>query len=196
MNLRHGQSGKYRTKEYVAWCAIRSRCYNDKNPGYKNYGGRGVIICEKWKYDFDSFLLDMGLAPTKQHSIERINNDGNYEPANCKWATPAEQSRNKRNNILVTYNGEELPLKTWCSKLNMTCQTASRYLNRGMTFEDIANNYHGSLVKRWLNESEVIILKAFLKEGISYLEIARELMIDQGIVWRIAQNRTYKNIAA
>lgn len=82
--------------EYNSWRSMKARCYDPKHIGYKNYGGRGITICKKWRKDFLAFLADMGQKPTPKHSIERKNNDGNYEPKNCKWATSKEQAANKR----------------------------------------------------------------------------------------------------
>jgi hypothetical protein len=74
---------------------MRQRCFDWDNQAYKNYGGRGITICERWD-DFAKFLEDMGRRPTPKHTIERINNDGNYEPSNCKWIPSSEQSKNRR----------------------------------------------------------------------------------------------------
>lgn len=81
--------------EYSTWRDMRSRCTNPHVKNYKNYGGRGISVCERWN-DFDNFLADMGYRPGAKYSIHRINNDGNYEPDNCKWATWIEQASNRR----------------------------------------------------------------------------------------------------
>lgn len=93
---KHGcaQKNKY-TPEYVAWRAMRGRCLDNKNAGYKYYGGRGIKICKKWG-EFTKFLTDMGQKPSNKHSLERRNNDGNYTPNNCVWETHENQQKNKR----------------------------------------------------------------------------------------------------
>ena len=101
----HGQS---RTADYGIWCDMISRCYLASNPSYSRYGGRGIGICERWRESFPAFLLDMGPRPTPDHSVERIDNNGWYEPINCVWATRIEQGRNKRNNVWVTLFGEKM----------------------------------------------------------------------------------------
>jgi len=98
--VKHGatSNGKI-TPEYSSWRSMLSRCYNKKHINYKYYGGRGIRVCNRWRYSFELFLLDMGNKPTKKHSIDRINNDGNYEEGNCRWATPKQQANNKRKRI-------------------------------------------------------------------------------------------------
>jgi hypothetical protein len=103
--------------EYTAFNSIKQRCYNPKNPGFKWWGGRGIKVCDRWlgKDGFKNFLKDMGFRPSKDHSIDRINNDGNYEPVNCRWATVEEQNINKRNTIheLKDLRGRERRLLGW-----------------------------------------------------------------------------------
>lgn len=90
-NTKHGFNG---SRTYVSWCSMLARCTNEKLRSYKNYGGRGIVVCSRWM-EFENFLADMGERPEK-HSIDRIDNDGNYEPGNCRWATASEQRKNQR----------------------------------------------------------------------------------------------------
>ena len=93
---RYGNKPKTSTSEYKTWSHIKARCYNQNNNKYGDYGGRGIKMCDRWVDSFETFLNDMGEKPTPDHSIERDNVDGNYEPSNCRWATWEEQCRNKR----------------------------------------------------------------------------------------------------
>ena len=93
MREMHGLS---QTPEHVIWCHVMERCTNPKSADWANYGGRGITICDRWRSSFTAFLADMGQRPSPTHSIDRKNNDGNYEPGNCRWATLSEQHRNRR----------------------------------------------------------------------------------------------------
>ena len=87
-------------KEYNCWEGIRDRCSRANSKNYKDYGGRGIKVCQRWNQDFLFFMQDVGFAPSNEHTLERINNDGDYEPNNCKWATRAEQARNTRRSLI------------------------------------------------------------------------------------------------
>ena len=92
-NTKHGRT---RTAEYRAWTSMKKRCTDSRSPSWPDYGGRGITVCERWAHSFVAFLVDVGERPSPLHSIDRIDNDGNYEPGNVRWATREQQARNKR----------------------------------------------------------------------------------------------------
>lgn len=106
--VRHGMS---HTTTHNVWVGMRQRCQNPNSPVFSDYGGRGIRVCDRWQV-FDSFLADMGEAPPGM-SIERVNNNGNYEPGNCVWATPMEQMHNRRTTTFYSFNGETMSLQEW-----------------------------------------------------------------------------------
>ncbi len=109
LNKTHGQ---WQTRAFSAWVAARKRCFNPRYQSFKDYGARGITMCERWRNDFSEFLRDMGPCPDGL-TLERINNNGNYEPGNCEWASYTDQGRNRRNTIRITHEGRTLTLMEW-----------------------------------------------------------------------------------
>lgn len=134
--VRHGHSLRGRkSPEYTAWCQIRGRCLNTRNAAFSRYGGRGILLCDRWA-TFENFLADMGLRPSSRHSIDRIDNDRGYAPDNCRWATDREQSLNRRNNVRVAFDGKTMPLKEWARELDVNYGTLwSRINDSGWSVE-------------------------------------------------------------
>src|SRR3954471_10620371 len=122
------------TREYAAWCEMRQRCNSPRKPGYKNWGGRGIKICARWE-KFADFFADMGPRPSPKHSVDRIDNDGDYEPGNVRWATKTEQARNMRNTRLIEFNGEKLSVAEWAERLNINASTLRVRLHRQRTVQ-------------------------------------------------------------
>ena len=117
-NLTHGHSknGKV-SRTYKTWYSMIQRCNNPNSRGYERYGGRGIHVCDRWLL-FENFLEDMGEAP-KKLTIDRIKNEGNYEPENCKWSTQKEQQNNRRNNKIIEFRGETHNLTQWSEILRI-----------------------------------------------------------------------------
>lgn len=122
-------AGSY-TPEYRVWIAIKSRCFNRSTAGYKNYGGRGIKVCDRWKDSFENFHADMGDRPEGM-TLERIDNDGDYCPENCRWATRKEQANNRRTNKTYTYKGKTLNMKQWAEHLGVSYDLIKNRLKRG-----------------------------------------------------------------
>jgi len=131
---RHGLSD---TPEHHAWRNMRRRCLSPSDKEYKNYGGRGISICERWG-DFNLFLEDMGQRPSPLHSLDRLNNEGDYDPANCRWATKSEQSANRRISRFLTFNGQTMTMAAWGRYLGLGPRGGNMIrlrLNKGWTVE-------------------------------------------------------------
>lgn len=131
----HRTHGLVKIAEYKAWGDMKARCYNKKNSGFKNYGGRGITVCNEWKSSFEAFYKDMGPKPSPKHSLDRIEVNGNYEPANCKWSTRREQNNNKRNIVILTHEGETKTLLDWSESLNLPHNTLFMRLRKGWSIE-------------------------------------------------------------
>jgi hypothetical protein len=135
MNLKHGHARVGRkTAEYSIWCNMLTRCYNESSTFYRLYGGRGITVCNRW-HDYTSFFADMGRRTSDAHSIDRIDNNGNYEPGNCRWATIDQQVNNTTVVKRIPFNGE---LRTYSDLAAMTGikrATLKRRLRSGMSVE-------------------------------------------------------------
>lgn len=125
----HTANGKL-SPEYRSWSNMWQRCTNPKNNRYHLYGGAGVLICERWQI-FELFLQDMGPRPSREHSIERLDNDADYSPDNCVWATRQEQGRNKSNNRRVEINGIEQCVVQWAEQAGISQKLIHARLRRG-----------------------------------------------------------------
>jgi len=142
----HGltRKGAPHSKILRAWHSMQERCHNPKNHAYKNYGGRGIVVCTRWRFGenglsgFECFRMDIGNPPTKEHSMDRFpDKNGNYEPGNVRWATWVEQARNTRKNKLISLDGETKCLVEWLSEKKINASTFRRRMKMlGMTEEE------------------------------------------------------------
>lgn len=123
--------GRSRTYLYRTWSMIIQRCRVTTNPAYPDYGGRGITVCDRWASSFADFAADVGHRPSAAHTIDRIDNDRGYEPGNVRWATRAEQARNRRSNRWITANGETRTLAEWIARSGLAATTIERRLKRG-----------------------------------------------------------------
>jgi hypothetical protein len=115
--------GRSRSPEYRSWAKMKERCLNPSAIGYKDYGGRGITVCDTWLHSFASFFADMGLRPSPQHSLERRNNNQGYTPENTYWATPDIQGRNRRSNIFLSLDGQTFCATDWAFIKGMHAST-------------------------------------------------------------------------
>lgn len=114
---------------------MKRRCLNPNNFAYSRYGGRGITVCDRWLESFENFLVDMGEAPPGM-SLDRIDNDGNYKPGNCRWATPLEQGSNKCNNHLIEFEGKTQSLSQWANEYGIQVGTLWYRLKEGWLIEE------------------------------------------------------------
>lgn len=127
----HVKHGMIKTKEYNTWSSMISRCKSNNGKDFKTYKKKGIKVCKRWN-EFEKFFKDMGYAPSKKHSIDRINNSGNYTPENCKWSTPSEQARNRDSCIYITINNKTKTLTEWCEIYNISYKKAWCRYNKGI----------------------------------------------------------------
>lgn len=122
-------------REYRIWAGIRTRCVNEKDKRYHDYGGRGIVICNRWKDSFENFYADMGPRPSPKHSIDRRNNDGPYSPENCRWATEKEQQMNRSTTFYVSYSGKTQNLNVWSQETGIPHKVIYTRMYRGWSAE-------------------------------------------------------------
>lgn len=132
-NFKHG---RVRELEYHCWAGMLARCLNPNVKSYKDYGGRGIRVCEEWAESFEAFYRDMGPRPSRQHSIDRYpDTNGDYRPGNCRWSTAKEQSNNRRSNRFIEVDGETLTLAQAAFKYNIRLSTFWARLDSGWSTE-------------------------------------------------------------
>lgn len=133
---RHGhkrQDGA--SPEYVVWRGMLTRCNKASNPNYPRYGARGIKVCERWQADFTNFLADMGRRPSLSMTLERLDNDGDYTPENCVWATKKAQANNRRSSRFITYLGVERTLAGWADAIGVRAGTLHYRFKSGWPVE-------------------------------------------------------------
>lgn len=131
-------------KEYRTWIGLKHRCLNLRAQQYASYGGRGIKLCDRWLTSFETFFSDVGPAPSPKHSLDRIDNDGDYEPSNCRWATAFDQANNRRNTIALSVKGERRSLGEHARDLGANVETLRQRIRRGWSDDKVAGTPIGS----------------------------------------------------
>lgn len=116
---------------YQVWANMIARCHNPRNKDYRRYGGRGIIVCRRWRESFATFLLDMGSRPSHRHTLDRRNNDGDYNAANCRWRVRKVQSRNMSTNRILKLRGRSQCVSAWAEERGINRATIYTRLSRG-----------------------------------------------------------------
>lgn len=150
----HGMS---KTPEFAAWSQMISRCTDSKRADWDDYGGRGVAVCDRWRDSFANFYADMGPRPSRNHSLDRYpNNEGNYAPENCRWATVSQQARNRRSNRMVEYEGQTLALAEICDKHAVVSYSiVLKRLGYGWTLQDALTKPYGFRPQKHQSDSSL-----------------------------------------
>lgn len=178
----HGMAG---TKEYRAWRAMLNRCYWKKGARYKSYGGRGISVCSRWRDSFDAFLKDMGMAPTKRHSLGRIDNDKSYFPENCRWETSCQQANNTTRSVMVKTPKGVMTVKQAADLYGVDYAAMSYRAKNGLSLTDwggdalnvkrISVNGKSKKTTEWMRDAGIPISSFYhhLRKGLSKEEIVR-----------------------
>jgi len=133
----HARRGNF-SPEYSSWAAMVQRCTNPANQDFKDYLGRGITVCQRWRDNYEDFFADMGSKPTRKHEIERVDNNLGYYAENCIWATRQQQTRNKRNTLYVTWNGKLTPLIKVCEEAGFSYTAIKQRINKLGWDEELA----------------------------------------------------------
>jgi hypothetical protein len=126
-----GGKGRHPMPEYAVWQSMKARCYNPNSQRYRNYEGRGIAVCEEWRNSFESFLAYIGLRPSSKYTIDRIDNNGNYEPGNVRWSLPVIQANNRSSNRILVINKRSLTITEWALQTGIKESTIRERLRRG-----------------------------------------------------------------
>lgn len=130
-NVKHGGHG---TLTYSRWKSMMQRCYQPGATNFKHYGGKGIIVCERW-HDFAAFIADMGACPEKHLTLDRIDNAKGYEPGNCRWATMADQNRNRSRCVELTHQGRTMILRDWAAEIGISPNALAQRIYLGWSVE-------------------------------------------------------------
>lgn len=137
---------------YKSWVSAKARCLYKNHPYYIDYGGRGIKMCDRWLNSFSAFLEDMGERPSRYHTLDRIDTNGDYEPNNCRWATIKEQCNNRRNNHFIDYRGEKLTVADFARKYDFNINRLYYELNKGFDIEYILQKYKDKPVRHFVRK--------------------------------------------
>lgn len=192
MTVTHGLS---RTLEYRIWRGMITRCTNPNRESWKKYGGRGISVCARWRSSFESFLADMGPRPSPRHSIEREDNDGNYEPGNCRWATATEQGRNTRRTKLWEHDGRRLTVMGWSEVTGMSERALWGRIQLGWPIERVLTEPIGTQDgNAKLKREEVAEIRRLRADGADLNALAVRYLVSDATISRACRGVTFRAV--
>lgn len=173
LSARRKVHGDREKREYGIWQHIKARCFNPNHRGYKDYGGRGITMCDRWKNSYLDFISDIGYSPSPRHSVDRVRNEGNYEPSNCIWRTQKEQANNTRGNVFIEHEGIVLSKSMWSDKIGISrAQMDYHYRVKKLSISQIFLKVTNGEMKTFNIQDEACLLGSY-KESYSRQEAAR-----------------------
>ena len=177
---------------WIVWSRMVRRCTNPKDEAWKNYGGRGIKVCDRWLgFDgFPNFVKDMGLRP-EGTSLDRRDNDKGYSPENCRWATPTEQMRNTRINRMIEFRGQLKCLQEWADEIGMQAGTLSKRLDAGMSIEEAFST--PVRLRKDITVEQVDLIRALHKSGFRVSYIVMKTGIRSSSVSRILSGKSWRS---
>ena len=198
--IKHGATMGRTTPEYRTWQRAANRCHNPNSEDFRDYGGRGIRVCDEWRNDFAAFLADMGPRPSPRHSIDRINVDGNYEPGNCRWATPTTQARNRRTSVNITFRGETKHVDEWAMETGIKAGTIRFRVRAGWSpertlTEPVSNLRAGRVAHSKLTVSTVRQMRESFADGrASAAALARQHGVSPSTVSAILRGERWRHV--
>lgn len=189
--------GKTNTPTFITWQAMKQRCMDENHSSYPRYGGRDIKVCDRWLNSFENFLEDMGERPSKNHSIDRIDVDGNYEPSNCRWVYKDKkgndiQANNRRSNVYLTFKGKTQTISMWAREIGIDRGTIQRRLNKGLSTGESLG-----FTKR-LTESQILAsyIKGLQAKGLisNQARLARDLGLSKSTISKILSGTRHADV--
>lgn len=174
--------------EYSTWGAMRSRCRNHRSKTFAKYGGRGIQVCERWD-TFENFLADMGPKPSRSHSIDRIDNNGNYEPMNCRWATMKQQVRNRRVTVTIEMEGRKVAIAEAAERAGLNKQTVYSRIHRGADGDPLR------IVEKKIPDSVISTIKELARAGAANGDIGRAVGVSSEYARAVVIGRIRRGVA-
>jgi hypothetical protein len=188
------RSAKERHPLYNVWTNMVRRCSDPGNRAFANYGGRGIRVCQEWAGDFEAFCRDLPPRPSPQHTIERINNDGGYEPGNVRWATRLEQARNQRSNVWITANGKTMLMRDWSRETGIPEPTLHRRLKANWTHERTVSERPMRSSAQRLTHEDVAKIREMLSSGARLAAIGSAFGVSKSAVFSIKSASTWREL--